>query len=70
MPFISQMLEQVAEKSGLSKSLIVEEAVKKFLRGRLAKDAKALGKLRFSEINAFQFLEDEPDIYSVKDFRI
>lgn len=49
-PFINQMLENVSKKSGVSKSMLVEQALKEFLKNQLEKDSKALAQLTFDDL--------------------
>lgn len=50
IPLINDMLEKVCEKSGISKSLLIEKAIKDFLKHQLEKDSKALSKMTFDDL--------------------
>lgn len=50
IPMINTMLEKVSEEAGVSKSTLVEQALKTFLRHQLDKDSKALAKLTFDDL--------------------
>ena len=50
IPFVNQMLEKVSKRAGLSKSSLVEQALKQFLQQQLAKEAKALAKIHFDDL--------------------
>ena len=50
LPFINTMLEKVSEQSGVSKSGLVEQAIKIFLQKQLDKDSKALARLSFDDL--------------------
>lgn len=50
IPFVNTMLEKVSQRSGLSKSLLVEKALKEFLQRQLDKDSKALAKIHFDDL--------------------
>lgn len=44
------MLQKESDRLGLSKSAVVEEAIKKFLEKQLIKDAKKLATLTFDDL--------------------
>lgn len=50
VPLVNDMLEQVSKRKGVSKSSLVEVALKKFLMDQLEKDAKALAQLDISDL--------------------
>lgn len=50
MPLVNQMLDDVSEKLGQSKSALIEQALKEFLQTRLEKDAKELAKMKFDDL--------------------
>ena len=50
IPFVNQTLERVSKRTGLSKSLLVEKALKNFLHKQMEEDVKALSKLRFEDL--------------------
>lgn len=50
IPTVNNLLENVSEESGMSKSSLVEQALKEFLRKRLDKDSKDLAKLTFDDL--------------------
>ena len=50
LPFVNTMLEKVSEQSGVSKSGLVEQAIKIFLQKQLDKDSKALARLSFDDL--------------------
>lgn len=49
-PMINKMLENVSRKSGASKSILVENALKKFLQEELIKDSKTLASMTFEDL--------------------
>ncbi len=49
-PLINATLEKVSERDGISKSMLIEQALKKFLKGQLDKDSKALSKMTFKDL--------------------
>lgn len=50
LPMVNTMLTKVSKQSGVSKSGLVEEAVKFFLQRQLDKDLKALSRLNFDDL--------------------
>ena len=50
IPMVNEMLEKICKREGISKSLLVEKALKSFLQQQLEKDAKALAKLKFDDL--------------------
>jgi len=50
LPMVNNMLEKVRVKSGVSKSSLIEDAVKFFLQRQLDKDSKALSRLNFDDL--------------------
>ena len=50
MPKVDLMLREVADKNKLSKSAIVEIALSEYLQKQLAKEAKELAKMDFSDL--------------------
>lgn len=50
MPSINSMLEILCERTGLSKSALVEKALNDLLKKQLAADAKALSKMKFDDL--------------------
>lgn len=50
LPGINKILENVSQKSGTSKSVLVELALKKFLQEELSKDSKALAVMTFDDL--------------------
>ncbi|MBN1494336.1 ribbon-helix-helix domain-containing protein [Candidatus Peregrinibacteria bacterium] len=49
-PAVNEMLEKLSKRENVSKSVLVEKAVKDFLKKQLEKDAKKLAKLKFSDL--------------------
>jgi metal-responsive CopG/Arc/MetJ family transcriptional regulator len=49
-PMINDMLDKVSKRANISKSLLVEKALKSYLKGQLEADAKALSKLTFDDL--------------------
>jgi len=47
---VNIMLEKMSERSGVSKSALVENALKDYLEKQLAKDAKALATMSFDDL--------------------
>ncbi len=50
LPIVNSMLEQISKKSGLSKSLLVEKALKDYLKKELEQEAKVLSKMHFEDL--------------------
>lgn len=50
IPFINEMLEKISKRSGMSKSLLVEQALKQYLQEQLDKDSKALAQIKFEDL--------------------
>jgi hypothetical protein len=50
LPSINNLLEKVCKRSGLSKSLLVEQSIKDFLQERLEEDSKALANIKFDDL--------------------
>lgn len=50
LPVFNLMLEKESMRLGQSKSELVEEAVKTFLKNRLVEDAKKLANLKFQDL--------------------
>lgn len=50
LPLTNETLEKIGERYGVSKSALVEQALKKFLKNQLDKDSKALSKLTFDDL--------------------
>jgi len=50
LPMINDILDNVSRKEGISKSMLIEKALKSFLKNRLETDAKALSKLTFNDL--------------------
>lgn len=50
IPFVNNLLENVSDESGMSKSSLIEQALKEFLRKRLDKDSKELARLAFDDL--------------------
>ncbi|MEK9166697.1 MAG: ribbon-helix-helix domain-containing protein [Patescibacteria group bacterium] len=49
-PVINEMLDNLTETSGVSKSSLIEHAIKDLLNTQLEKDAKALSKIKFDDL--------------------
>lgn len=49
-PKLDNMLQEVSQTYGKSKSLLIEEAVKEYLKQKLDKDSKNLAKLKFDDL--------------------
>lgn len=63
MPSLNDMLEKISEKSGLSKSALVEDAVAQYLQKRLTEDVKALSKMHFDDLpSEDEWLEIQSEI--------
>ncbi len=50
VPFLDEKLENMAKRLGKSKSSIIEQAVKSFLKTQLDTDSRALAKLKFADL--------------------
>lgn len=50
IPTINVMLEKLSKKTGISKSSLIENALKDYLYKQLENDAKALSKLHFEDL--------------------
>ena len=50
LPMINEMLEKVSKRSGLSKSLLAEKALKEFLKKQMEEDVKTLSKIKFDDL--------------------
>ena len=50
LPMVDIMLEKMSERTGSSKSALVEAALRDFLEKQLEKDTKALSKLNFPDL--------------------
>lgn len=50
IPMVNVMLEKMSERTGASKSALVENALKDYLEKQLEADAKALARLRFDDL--------------------
>jgi len=50
IPMINDMLDKVSKRAGISKSMLIEKALKNFLKEQLEADAKALSKLNFDDL--------------------
>ena len=50
IPMVNEMLEKISARKGISKSLLIEQAIKNFLQKQLEKDVEALAKLRFNDL--------------------
>ena len=49
-PLTNETLEKISERNGISKSALVEQALKNFLKNQLDKDSKILSKLTFDDL--------------------
>lgn len=49
-PLTNETLGKISERYGISKSALVEQALKKFLKNQLDKDSKVLSKLKFDDL--------------------
>jgi len=50
IPSVNTMLELLSKRTGLSKSALVEKALKDLLDKQLEADAKALSKMKFDDL--------------------
>lgn len=50
IPLVNSMLEKMSKKTGVSKSLLVENAIKDYLAKQLESDVKALSKMKFDDL--------------------
>ena len=50
VPQLAQMLEEIAENQQTSKSAVVENALHKLFKDKLAEDAKKLATLKFDDL--------------------
>jgi hypothetical protein len=50
MPSINQTLEKISDQTGISKSMLVEKAVKEMFKKKLSRDLKKLAKLKFDDL--------------------
>jgi methionine aminopeptidase len=50
LPMINEMLEKVSKRSGISKSLLAEMALKDYLKKQMEDDIKTLSKLKFDDL--------------------
>jgi hypothetical protein len=50
LPSLNLILEKESENTGTSKSELVENALKKYLKNKLEHDAKILGSLHFDDL--------------------
>jgi len=50
IPLVNSMLENVSKRSGISKSMLVEMALKSFLAKQLESDTKKLAKIEFDDL--------------------
>jgi hypothetical protein len=65
IPMVNVMLEKMSERTGASKSALVENALKDYLEKQLETDAKALAKLRFDDLptdDEWQEIQSEADL--------
>ena len=49
-PMVNDMLDKISARTGISKSMVVEKALKKYLKDQLETDAKILAKLSFDDL--------------------
>jgi predicted DNA-binding protein len=49
-PKLDNMLQEVSQTAGKSKSFLIEEAVKEFLKKKLDNDSRELAKLKFEDL--------------------
>jgi hypothetical protein len=50
IPMVNLMLEKVSKKTGVSKSALVENAIREYLGKQLEQDIKALSKISFNDL--------------------
>jgi hypothetical protein len=50
LPSVNRLLEKVSERSGISKSSLVEQSIKDFLQEQLEEDSKVLAKINFDDL--------------------
>ncbi len=50
LPIINKTLENISQKSGINKSVLVEHALRKFFLEELNKDSMALAALTFDDL--------------------
>jgi len=50
IPMVNEMLDKLSKRSGISKSSLVEEALRSYLQRQLEEDAKALAKIKFDDL--------------------
>ena len=65
IPMVNLMVEKMSKRTGVSKSALVENALKDYLEKQLETDAKALAKLRFDDLptdDAWQAIQSETDL--------
>ena len=66
LPNLNLMIEKESKRLGISKSELVEEAIKKLLKNQLIEDAKKLATLKFKDLPSdeeWASLDSELDIY-------
>lgn len=50
MPGLNLFLSEICKSEGISKSEVIEDALKTFLKNRLAEDAKAISQAVFDDL--------------------
>lgn len=49
-PVTNEMLDNLTQTSGVSKSSLIEKAIKDLLNAQLERDAKSLSKMKFDDL--------------------
>lgn len=61
LPSLDDTIQRICESSGISKSSIIEIAIKKYIEDQLEKDAKSLAKLTYDDLpTEDEWLEIQP----------
>lgn len=62
-PSTNQMLNNLTQISGISKSSLIEKAIKDLLKEQMSKDAKSLAKMKFDDLpNEDEWMDLMPKI--------
>lgn len=62
LPSLDDILQKISEEENISKSTVIENAVKNYIRKKLEKDVAALAKLSFSDLpSEDEWLEIQSD---------